>query len=467
MTDKFELSRRKALLGLGTVGLAGAGAGVGTSALFTDEESFNNNTMVAGELNLLVDYWTSQNTNTSSTDSGTQDGAVSALLELTDVKPGDDGKVVFCPKIIDNPAYLWAGSSGLTQYENGYTEPEGGAEDMNATDDSIEGRGLNGTAPEDEFPVADVDDGSSPDSPSGEGFGELADNVQVTVSYCEPSDDLDDGEEPSSPDDFQTVRELNNPEDYTLADLILELQTGFPISNNADGTYPASADENTQAGPCLCIDWEVPIDVGNEIQSDSVMFDIGFGAVQSRNVSDPAAENPYADAVAAADYFNPAGHGNPTDGSLVASVNFGSDMVTLSFNFQDDGDGVDFADTSDYSATNLPVMIDADENGFTDYQLVWNPNGSLSVASAPFAKREHDNSDGSPGAYVEVPSDWSVVKSGDMITWGIPASELGSSFKLSTWGSTGGEGPVVEISTDSDNSPNFTDSTNYVQVSDS
>jgi len=40
MTEKFKLSRRKALLGLGTIGLAGAGAGVGTSALFTDKESF-------------------------------------------------------------------------------------------------------------------------------------------------------------------------------------------------------------------------------------------------------------------------------------------------------------------------------------------------------------------------------------------------------------------------------------------
>ena len=89
MSEKYELSRRKALAALGTIGVAGAGAGMGTSALFTDEEDFNNNTLTAGELNLLVDYWTSQNTNTSTTDSGTQDGGVSALLELTDVKPGD------------------------------------------------------------------------------------------------------------------------------------------------------------------------------------------------------------------------------------------------------------------------------------------------------------------------------------------------------------------------------------------
>mgnify|MGYP000173219149 CR=1 FL=1 len=132
MTDKFELSRRKALLGLGTVGLAGAGAGVGTSALFTDEESFTNNTMVAGELDLFVDYWTDATTEAidgGQTGSGQNDGGVSAQYVLNDVKPGDEGKLVFCPKIVDNPAWLWAGSSGYTQYENGYqiqvfTEPE-------------------------------------------------------------------------------------------------------------------------------------------------------------------------------------------------------------------------------------------------------------------------------------------------------------------------------------------------------
>ena len=57
--SKYSLSRRKALLGLGTVGVAGAGAGVGTSALFSDTESFEDNTLTAGELNLIVDYGTS------------------------------------------------------------------------------------------------------------------------------------------------------------------------------------------------------------------------------------------------------------------------------------------------------------------------------------------------------------------------------------------------------------------------
>jgi len=57
MTDKqFELTRRKILGSLGAVGLAGAGAGFGTSAMFSDAESFEGNTLAAGELDLKVDW---------------------------------------------------------------------------------------------------------------------------------------------------------------------------------------------------------------------------------------------------------------------------------------------------------------------------------------------------------------------------------------------------------------------------
>jgi predicted ribosomally synthesized peptide with SipW-like signal peptide len=56
MTDEYELSRRKTLAGLATIGAAGAGAGLGTSAYFSDEESFDGNEMVAGELDLKVGW---------------------------------------------------------------------------------------------------------------------------------------------------------------------------------------------------------------------------------------------------------------------------------------------------------------------------------------------------------------------------------------------------------------------------
>ncbi|QAU13654.1 hypothetical protein EKH57_13520 [Halorubrum sp. BOL3-1] len=269
--SKYSLSRRKALLGLGTVGVAGAGAGVGTSALFSDEESFEDNQLTAGELNLVVDYETSVDSSNVSAaidvgqaNNGENDGDVSAEYVLGDVKPGDGGFLAFCPKVVDNPAWLWAGSNGLTDSENGLTEPEG-----------------------------EVDfTGGDP----GEGSGDLSESIQVTVEYCEYTG-ASDGDR-DDPANYSTLDTLDNPADYTLADLIKDLRSGFLLDGDTttSGTqaYPSSADSDTQTGPCLCINWEIPSDVGNEIQSDSVEFDIAFSAEQRRNNSDP--ENPFVDA---------------------------------------------------------------------------------------------------------------------------------------------------------------------------
>jgi|GEM_PF-543036 len=276
--DKFELSRRKILGATAAVGVAGAGAGVGTSALFSDEESFEDNQIQAGELDLFIDYTTSVDQDgvetggtpeDGSPNTGTIQGGESGQYQIADVKPGDSGFLAFCPKIVDNKGWLFVGSAeGVTDYENGQTEPE---EDVDPSGG-----------------------GSLGSSQSGQGAGELSEAIQVDVKYCEPNTD-----DPQGPDDYDTIHEFNNPDDYTLADLFKELESGFLLDgepNGASGTqeYPSSPDQNTQSGPCLCINWEVPIEVGNEIQSDSVEFDITFAARQWRNNPDP--ENPVADA---------------------------------------------------------------------------------------------------------------------------------------------------------------------------
>ena len=57
MTEhEFDLTRRKVLGSIGAIGAASAGAGLGTSALFNDTESFENNTLTAGTLDLKVDW---------------------------------------------------------------------------------------------------------------------------------------------------------------------------------------------------------------------------------------------------------------------------------------------------------------------------------------------------------------------------------------------------------------------------
>ncbi|MGQ4555645.1 SipW-dependent-type signal peptide-containing protein [Halobellus sp. GM3] len=59
MTDEkeiYRLSRRNVLAGIGGIGVASAGAGLGTSAYFSDTESFENNTLTAGTLDLKIDW---------------------------------------------------------------------------------------------------------------------------------------------------------------------------------------------------------------------------------------------------------------------------------------------------------------------------------------------------------------------------------------------------------------------------
>jgi Ca-activated chloride channel family protein len=54
--DTTQISRRKVLAGLGTIGVASAGAGFGSVAFLSDRERFADNYLEAGRLDLLVDY---------------------------------------------------------------------------------------------------------------------------------------------------------------------------------------------------------------------------------------------------------------------------------------------------------------------------------------------------------------------------------------------------------------------------
>ncbi|MFC7131991.1 MULTISPECIES: SipW-dependent-type signal peptide-containing protein [Salinibaculum] len=180
----YNLTRRKVLAGLGAVGLASAGAGLGTSAYFSDRESFTNNQMVAGELDLLVDW---QQTYTyddvtnfvnahpdhdgdgeqsiaANNDAGQikysdfpdendEDSnganipsldcsnipplseadfredpvtgeAMDTLVQFSDLKPGDKGEITFSLHLCDNPGYIWMQADSVNEGEGVNTDPE-------------------------------------------------------------------------------------------------------------------------------------------------------------------------------------------------------------------------------------------------------------------------------------------------------------------------------------------------------
>ncbi|GAB7094960.1 hypothetical protein JCM30237_21130 [Halolamina litorea] len=253
--SKFDLTRRKVLGGLGGIGAGAALGGTGTMAFLNDTEE-TSGVMTAGELDLIVEYYSywSQGSGGDYV-SGEIDGdAVTG--ELSDVKPGDSGLVALCPRIETNPAYLWLCGELTANNENGITEPE-----------------------------------SEVDSTGGDGNGELAQNVDVTLKYCTLDDDIgDDGG--FNADDVESSTDIWSG---TLAELFDAIQYGVPLDgegttpDNGDGFfepgaqahYPGTGDNGE--GPCLCLDWEVPYEVGNIIQSDSLSFDLQLYAQQSRH----------------------------------------------------------------------------------------------------------------------------------------------------------------------------------------
>ena len=178
----YSLSRRKMLAGIGAVGIASAGTGLGTSAFFSDKEEFADNTLVAGELDLLVDWQQTYDfgqglqfvsAHPDHDGDGEQslevDGqvvkysdfpdeedkdsnganiplldcdnippiseadfgadpvtgeAMDTLVQFTDVKPGDEGEITFSLHLCDNPGYLWMQADNISESGGVGTEPE-------------------------------------------------------------------------------------------------------------------------------------------------------------------------------------------------------------------------------------------------------------------------------------------------------------------------------------------------------
>ena len=204
-----SLSRRSILGGIGAVGIASAGAGLGTSAFFSDEEEFVNNRLQAGTLDLKLDYKATYLGGPGRLDAVeamgypnveeiTDDGESTGryllaqapspeeeqawedlvqgeafdfcspaadeflvngdgipMFTLSDVKPGDSGEVTVSIHICDNPGYLRMMGDITDNAENGQTEPEIDAEGEDT-----------------------------------DGIGELADAIEVCVWYDEDCDNV-------------------------------------------------------------------------------------------------------------------------------------------------------------------------------------------------------------------------------------------------------------------------------------
>ncbi|APE95375.1 SipW-dependent-type signal peptide-containing protein [Halodesulfurarchaeum formicicum] len=270
--NSFEISRRKTLAALGTIGAASAGAGLGTSAWFSDTETFEGNTITAGELDLKVD-WRQTYTGPNGTElvnaypGGNGEGMdfecsdlesgddlpegvfgdQEHLVELDDVKPGDEGEITFSLHLCDNPGYLWMTLENIAQGPGETPEPE----------------------PE-------------PDE------GELAENLYLEIwkeSDC--NNELND-EEPVILGEGDGVH--TDPVTLAQAKEELAYEDGM-IVLSGDGlngwNIPAGAASRTcfegDEQHCIGVRWWIPETVGNVIQGDTLEFDLGFYTEQCRH----------------------------------------------------------------------------------------------------------------------------------------------------------------------------------------
>ncbi|WP_254838359.1 SipW-dependent-type signal peptide-containing protein [Natronomonas marina] len=325
MTERYKLSRRKALAGLGTIGVAGAGAGLGTSALFSDEEEFENNQLTAGTLDMAVtaevvaanEYWKNQEILGNPV---TADGDVLQKFQLHDVKPGDWAIICFTvDSVADNPFYLTihGDADEYKEKEGKTTEPEKDA-DSTWVDDGWEWVNATNAELGDKLLVSYWEqwDGTAPSEGTQSGgkteLGRM-DNITNTESnaypsassYSEPGEDgvvnsglgytdarefyfgNDQNPNTSEPDNDPLGNGIASGDGILVGGTSDPVQVGSTDPNEISRPRMGDPDNDSEAELTFYLLLELPSEVGNEIQGDGVKGNLRFSAEQVRNNDDP------------------------------------------------------------------------------------------------------------------------------------------------------------------------------------
>ncbi|MFC7046679.1 SipW-dependent-type signal peptide-containing protein [Halobacteriaceae archaeon GCM10025711] len=273
--------------------------GAGTMAFFSDDETFTNNELVAGSLDMKMDWQESYNGEKVEAfperdGDDDQDGPYSLetildepelvgldgtattdelrqaykdqfadvprdlaerkpVIHLDDVKPGDWGEVTFSLHLFDNPGYVWLLGDLVENADNSLTEPE------KADEDEVDGLES----------------------------GELADAIQVVVWH-------DDGDNVREDEEIIAIGKPADVDDdivYAKEEALIVSGSLADVLDQLDGKTPLDANVLTDERDCLPnsttryvgFKWWLPSSVGNEVQTDSVTFDFGFYTEQCRH----------------------------------------------------------------------------------------------------------------------------------------------------------------------------------------
>ena len=203
-TNPIGLSRRRVLGGIGAIGVASAGAGLGTTAFFSDSENFEGNTLTAGQFELHVGQTTHfidqdgigpDEQNFMAALDAAMDGdqtieVLDGFFDITDAKPGDSYKYCWDICVKHNP--------GFVEITLETVEDLSGADNPDFDDSHVDG-GATGTLGEHVLAVVTLDDQQSGDDVDivFEGtLGELMDAFENggLVHAWESEEVVDDGE---------------------------------------------------------------------------------------------------------------------------------------------------------------------------------------------------------------------------------------------------------------------------------
>jgi predicted ribosomally synthesized peptide with SipW-like signal peptide len=249
--DGITLTRRRALSVFAATGAVSAGVGAGTDAFFSDAESFDGNRIAAGEIDIEVAWHkvvesSARRVATSGGWPTPRSDAVAPICDVTDLKPGDSGRLTLALRIDGLPGYLSLVGRERTDEERGQSEAE--VDSFGASDDE----------------------------------GELDELTATTVSYLAP-------DEPAAP---EAGGETAAAYTGSLASLVGlgGLGTGLPLDGDASASVYDCLVDDAPLGTFasgrthyLRVEWTVPTWVGSGIASDAFAFDLGLFGVQGES----------------------------------------------------------------------------------------------------------------------------------------------------------------------------------------
>jgi hypothetical protein len=246
------------------------------------------------------------------------------VIDLDDVKPGDFGEVTFDFILCDNPGFVWLNGSLRSASENGVTEPE--------ADD-----------PDEE-----------------EGVVELLDVVQAAVWVDDGNNFQNADEEPLIVGSLNDVlgMELVDDSDSTGAAL-----NGDLLAEDGGGAADARNCFSADTVHSVVFAWWVPVDHGNEIQSDTASFDLGFYTEQCRHNDGSGMNNDNVD-----DGEDGGGTSTATVSGFPSDDDDGNSLEQLDLNFEFDASGT-VVESASYGGQSLDTGDVSFSNGGQTLEL--------------------------------------------------------------------------------------------------